>query len=203
MLASTTGMTLGALGTNPLLSNQPYVKQASNTYQNATSFDEVLNSAMDKGDVVNRLRSLGLPIRIKDMPRRVGCFSELAHGLTIAPNILNRMAQDEAYLQEIEQQIDYWFNVHGPMREREAARSFPDDNFTVFLEFTIKPNGEIVKSSVVILDSRIVDETCEVVNSFESANNESSVTSYSANVDASYFSALVGNINFQNRRRDD
>jgi len=76
------------------------------------------------------------------------------------------MAQNEAYLQEVEQQIDYWFNVHGTMRKREAARLFPDENFTVFLEFIIKPNGEIVKSSIVIRDSHVADGTCEVVNSF-------------------------------------
>jgi hypothetical protein len=176
------------------------VNQQNDISQSTTNcFDEVLNTAMGKGDVVSRLRSFGLPMRVKDMPRTVSCFSELAHGLTIAPNILSRMAHDEAYLQEIERQIDYWFNVHGPMRKREAER-LGHDNFTVFLEFTIKPNGEIVKSSAVILDSHVVDETCEVVNSFESANSEASVTGYSDNIDASYFSALVGNVNYITRK---
>lgn len=194
-----TGMTLNALGINPLLSNQLNVNQQNSISQSTTNcFDEVLNTAMGKGNVVSRLRSFGLPMRVKDMPRTVSCFSELAHGLTIAPNILNRMAHDEAYLQKIEQQIDYWFNVHVPMREREAA--LWGDNFTVFAEFTIKPNGEIVKSSGVIFNDHVVDEVCEVVNSLESANSEESLSSYSANVDASYFSALVGNINTQRRK---
>jgi len=201
MLTSTTGTTLSVLGTNPILSNLPYINKINNTYQNATSFDEVLGSAMGKGDVVNRLRSFGLPMRVKDMPRKVSCFSELAHGLTIAPNILNRMAHDEAYLQEIEQQIHYWFFVHGSSREREAA--LWGENFTVFLEFTIKPDGEIVKSSAVIYNDHATDVVCEVVNSLESANNEESLTSYSTNVDASYFSAFFGNLNFQTRRRED
>ena len=193
----------GALGTPPLLFNQFNTNQSSGVLQSEIyCFDEVLRSTMDKGDVVSRLRSFGLPMRVKDMPRKVSCFSELAHGLTIAPNAINRMAHDEAYLQKIEQQIDYWFNVHGPAREREAAL-LGHDNFTVFLEFTIKPNGEIVKSSVVIFNDHVVDEVCEVVNSLESANDEASVTSYSDNVDASYFSALVGNVNFQTRRRED
>ena len=198
MLTSTANTALSALGAPPVLSNQPYVNQANNTCQSAISFNAILASAMGKGDVVSRLRSFGLPMRVKDMPRKVSCFSELAHGLTIAPNALNRMAQDETYLQEVERQIDYWFNVHVPSREREAARL--GDGYTVFAEFTIKPDGEIVKSSVIINNNP--DELCEDENSLEPADNETSVTGYSANVDASYFSALVGNVNFQTRRKE-
>lgn len=191
--------TNSAINAIQLLSNQPYANQINNTSQNTTNdCNEVLNTTLEKNDVVSRLQSFGLPMRVKDMPRNVSCFSELAHGLTIAPSALNRMKHDEAYLLEVEEQIHYWFFVHVPAREREAA--LLGEGYSVFAEFTIKPDGEVVKSSVIINNNP--NEPLEAENPTEPINNNNVLTDYSTNVDASIFSAFVGNILQTERKKD-
>ena len=175
-------------------------------------FDEVLGSVMNEDEIISNLSSFGLPINIRNTPRHVNSMSELSSGLTIAPNIIRKMAQDEEYLQEINSEIFDWFFVHVPAREREEKLRH-GDNIEIIAGMSIDENGNIVKWSGARMKTGCEGDGEEsdiwgVVYGKKTVSNTATygsqlISHHDANVDASAFSALVGNVNLKLHRRED
>jgi hypothetical protein len=180
--------------------------------QTSQRFGDVLASVMNKDDIINELNSFGLPINIRNTPRYVNSMSELSSGSTIAPNIVQKMAQDDEYLQEIKGEIYDWFFVHVPTRQREVTLRY-GDNVRIIAGMSIDENGKIVKWSGAQMISdhegnRKEDDIFEVVYGKKMASNTANHTSqpvsnYDSNVDASVFSAIVGDFSLRLQRRDE
>lgn len=82
-------------------------------------FEAALNTATGQTDIISKLRSFGMPVNVKDTPKKSKSIGP--NGITIAPNIIKKMEQDEEYAQEIMDEIsNFLYNVL-PAAERDYA----------------------------------------------------------------------------------
>ena len=199
---------ISALGMNPALSLQPNANRLNQTSVTSTNdFGEVLNSAMRNNDVVSRLRSLGVPVNIMDTPKKSKSIG--SNGVTIAPNIIRRMEQDEDYAQEIIDKVYDFLDYASECKQMYALQGAK----LKWIGMSIDSDGKVVMWAGAgkdedSQDNDKDDELLEIVVRKEMTinppvNQKPFSSSHNANVDASDFFALVGNVNHKSQRRDD
>lgn len=108
--------------------------------QQTRGFQDTLNTSLNNGDVLSRLRSYGVPVYIRDTPKK---FKSLhPNGITIAPNIIKKMEADEVYAQEIITEIeDFLFNFYP-----ESKRGYEQQGAKInWCGISIDAEGKVVK----------------------------------------------------------
>ena len=199
---------INALGMNPDLYLQPNAMRTNQVTADKThNFDDVFSSSMNKNDVMSRLRSIGVPIQIKDTPKESKSLGP--NGVTIAPNIIRKMEQDEEYAQEI---IDEILGFLDYMSDCERDYALQGAKLK-WIGMSIDSDGKVVMwaGGVPIEDPKENgedDEALIVTRGGKKANNQTVdydtlIKPPATNVDASTFLALVGNVNLKPQHKDD
>ena len=165
------------------------------------------DSIMNNNDVMSRLRSIGVPIQIKDTPKESKSLGP--NGVTIAPNIIRKMEQDEEYAQEI---IDEILGFLDYMSDCERDYALQGAKLK-WIGMSIDSDGKVVMWAGGVpnedpKENGEDDEALIVTRGGKKANNltvdyDTFVKPPATNVDASTFLALVGNVNLKPRHKDD
>jgi hypothetical protein len=198
---------INALGINPFMPLQPNMNQASQTFQAAPrSFEDALGSAMTQNDIVSRLRSLGVPVIVRDTPKQSNSLG--SNGVTIAPNIIRKMEQDEEYAQEIMNEINYFLYEFLPESNRNIALQ---GGKMKWAGMSIDSEGKVVMWSGGVPkqedDSNSENnEFWNVLSGKEKVKDKESISATyvscdNSDYDLSAHSALFGSINLKIQRR--
>jgi hypothetical protein len=199
---------INALGANilsALHNNANRVNQSPMT--STANFGEFLGSAMSSDDVISRFRSNGVPINI-GTPRQMNSLG--SNGVSIAPSIIDKMAQDEEIAREKEDIIWDWLFVRLPAARQEFARRGAELRW---YGISIEPDGTIVEWYGGVLkeygnDDEERDGLLRITRSRQTATDNEVVTETftSANdvdKDLSHQLALFGDTNLRLQKRDD
>jgi len=146
----------------------PNMGQVNNLSVNpAHGFSDVLKAATGTDAVINELQTLGVNITVRAIPNSQEIMRSHANtvssfgSVTIAPNILEEMANDSEIRQKYVNKIESWL-IRG---EEHAARVSAMGGRSVHRSMVIHEDGSVTYNSMTVCDpvDEDDDDTCEAI----------------------------------------